>query len=389
MTAAHHNKGASGAHRWMNCPASIRLTAEAVAAAGAGRIITSSPAADLGSVAHALAELCLLLNSDTEDLPWYVFEEYPDIPVTAEMGEFVQVYVDYVRGVSATPDSITFIEERVSYDKWVPGGFGTADAIILNRKARHAHVIDLKYGVGHRVHADNNLQAQIYALGVMAENHDIDCFTLHIVQPRLDHISIWNVSRAELMRFGERVSQASEACDDPNAKAVAGDEQCKFCPVKPICPELEALTDRTVMAFFDDDLQPTTPPNLLDDAALIAAMASRKLIYAWLDAVAATVTDRIESGAGFPGFKLVEGKGSRKWTDIAEAQLMLEHLLSVEQAFRHALLSPAQAEKALGAKRKPLIAHIIEKVTGKPVVVPESDKRKAVSITIDNFSEVS
>lgn len=63
----------------------------------------------------------------------------------------------------------------------------------------------------------------------------------------------------------------------------------------------------------------------------------------------------------------------------------LEEMLGAETAYTKKLLSPSQAEKALGKSRKGEIADLITKPTGKPTLAPESDKRPAINLTDDDF----
>ena len=66
------------------------------------------------------------------------------------MAGYVQEYVDYIKSIGGYQE----YEQEVSYDDWVPGGFGTADAIVT--KDDTLFVIDLKYGKGVPVHAEEN-----------------------------------------------------------------------------------------------------------------------------------------------------------------------------------------------------------------------------------------
>lgn len=362
--AVHSNLGASNAHRWLVCAGSVE--------AERGIADKESPFAAEGTRAHELGELALR----TSDTALDTFEDQ-------EMAEYVRVYTDYVRQ-SAHEADLFMIEQRVDYSDWVEDGFGTADAVIV--KDDLLHVCDLKYGMGVRVDAENNPQGMLYALGAFAENNfifDIKTIKISIIQPRLDHISEWQISVEELLRWAEWVSQRAEATKDPNADRTPGEKQCRFCKAKASCKALMEYTEAVIMADFDDLDMPSA--NTLTDEQMRVAMEAKPLIEGWLSAVEAQIKERLEGGDGFDGFKLVEGRSLRQWTNEMSAAEALEEMLGAETAYTKKLLSPSQAEKVLGKTRKAEIADLITKPTGKPTLAPESDKRPAINLTDDDF----
>jgi len=362
----HASLGASSAHRWAYCPGSV--------AASADLPNTSSPFAVEGTTAHDLAELALRAGSSALNH----FENQ-------EMADFVSVYTEYVERLSVGAD-MTMIEQRVDYGDWVPGGFGTSDAIVL--RGDTLHVVDLKYGMGVQVYAENNPQGMLYALGAYNEiRHaaDVQRVVITIVQPRLDHISEWEISIPGLLKWGEWISQRAEATAEPDAPRVAGASQCKFCLAKHNCGALLKHTTDAMLTEFDD-LENLPAPDTLTDDQVGAALAAKGLIEGWLNAVQSHVVDRLESGQGFGGFKLVAGRSSRSWIDECAALKELSDMIGAGRAMTQPkLISPPQAEKALGAKRKVEIQNLITKTEGKPTLAPESDKRPAVNVQLSDF----
>lgn len=367
--AAHATLGASNAHRWLVCAGSV--------AAERGLEDKASPFAEEGTRAHELAELALR----TSDTALDAFEDQ-------EMAEYVRVYVEHVNRLISGSDEHS-IEERVSYADWVDGGFGTADAIVL--RGNVLYVCDLKYGMGVRVDAEENPQGMLYALGAYAKyftDHRIDVVRINIIQPRLDHISEWEISVERLLRWAEWVSQRAEATQEPDAERVPGEKQCRWCKAKATCPALKEYTEAIIMAEFDD-LDGMPKANNLSDEQMRRVLDAKGLIEGWLAAVEAVVKERLTTGIAFPGYKLVEGRSLRRWADDWKAAAKLVDLVGSDKAYTPPkLISPSQAEKVLGKARKGELEGLVVKPTGAPTLAPETDKRPAINMTADDFDVI-
>lgn len=373
---AHAKLSASGSHRWAHCPGSVK--------AEEGIADRSSIAADEGTAAHELAELVLTQGGACHDWIGRPLIESNAHTVDQEMADYVQQYVDYVKSHSGQHE----YEQQVDFSEWVPGGFGTADALVLDGST--LRVIDLKYGKGVQVDAFENTQGLLYALGAVSDYEylaEIELVVICIVQPRKDNISEWSLTKDELLKWGEWLSQrASEALSD-DAPRVPGDDQCKFCKAMATCPALAKLTHDVIATDFDN-IDQIANPDTLNDSQLAAALAAKKLIVSWFDAVEQHAFEKLERGESFPGFKLVEGRSLRQWGDEAIAEQTLVELLD-QDAYDRKLLSVAKAEKALGKKRASTIADLVTKPRGKPVIVPESDKRPAIGASEDDFENIA
>jgi len=366
---AHSVFGPSGAVGWLNCPGKIKAEENIPDE-------ESSFAAE-GTKAHDLGDVALKNNIDVKDV---------NHESSQEMIDHCQTYVDYVRALGGAQE----YEQEVSYEEWVPGGFGTADAIVV--KGYTIIVIDFKYGKGVKVDAEENPQGMLYALGVLSERFVTKFKKVVIVihQPRLDHISEWETTPEYLYEFGKYASERAALCLCDNPPRTPGEKQCRWCRAKATCMSLQTQTEHALMVQFEDlTVDSPKTPEELSDQDLLFVMNHKGMIEQWLKAVEKHVMGKIESGRGFPGYKIVAGRSNRKWSDDAEAATLLKKLLG-DKAYVKKLLTAPAAEKALGKEKKAEIQALIVKPDGKAVLVPEDDKRPALSVvTAEDFDIIS
>jgi len=377
MSIAHAKLGASNAHRWLHCGGSVK--------AEQGFKDQSSPFAYEGTCAHELSELALFNDKEPQDWIGKPLVENPDWIVDEEMANYVQVYTDYCRAISKDADEV-FIEQRVSYNDWVPEGFGTNDFGALFLKDKRIKIADLKYGKGVQVDAENNPQAMLYGLGTYAEFSwisDFDYVDIAIIQPRLDHVSEWSISTKDLLKWAEWVSQRAEIALSDDAERVPGEKQCRFCKAKGTCPALMKYTEDIIMADFDD-LDDMPSPDTLTQEQLRKVLEHKGLIEGWLTSVETVVRERLEAGQGFEGFKLVEGRSIRRWDNESAAEEVLAKVLG-DNLYTKKMVSPTQAEKALKKDQRAVLDGLVVKPAGKPTLVAESDKRPPLNITDEDF----
>ena len=192
-----------------------------------------------------------------------------------------------------------------------------------------------------------------------------------------------DVSIDDLLKWGEWASQRAGMCLEPDAEFNPGEKQCLWCKAKPTCRALLKHTESVIMAAFDDIGDLKSVSRLTEDE-MARALDQRKLILGWFDAIEEYVTERLESGKGFTGYKLVAGRSLRQWGNDEVAEVALFEILG-DDAFTRKLVSPAQAEKALGKQKAKMIESLIVKPEGKPTLAPMSDSRPAVNITADDF----
>jgi len=365
--AAHAVFSPSSANRYMNCTPALRLEQQFPD--------EQSPYAAEGTAGHALAEH--LIKKHLKVRSKRPTSEF----FTDELVEAVETYVDYaIEGIEEArknySESIIEVERKTDLSKFVEGCFGTADLVIVtDRKIR---IIDLKLGKGVMVDAEHNEQLMVYGLGVLDYYeflYDIDTVELTIVQPRLEHISSWEISVEELKQWAEEELV-------PKAKrALAGEgdykagNHCRFCKARFTCrARAEEYLKLAQMEFSE--------PALLTDEEIAEVLIKADALKKWAEEIYAYAqNEAITNHRNWPGFKLVLGKSNRKYTDeedVAEAAKKAGYT----DIFKSTLIGIAEMEKLMGKKKfQEILGNFVYKPEGKVTLVPESDKREAISTT--------
>lgn len=324
----HSLYSASASHRWIHCPGSVVLSKDIEN--------VSSEAAEEGTRAHELAER--ILRGETVECD------------DAEMLQHVQYYVDYVKSI---PGELR-IEQRIDYSDFlgVDDAFGTADAVIVDDDV--VHIVDFKYGKG-KVKAEGNTQLFLYGSVFLPKQ-----LKLHIVQPRIDWVDVWEPDNIEELsnQLKDAASEVLLGLNGDSTRFNVG-QHCYFCQAKAIC---RAYHDETLKDFDFDD------PDTLSIEELAEIKTKSKKIRDYLDAVDSFVLRRALQGEIVPGWIIGEGRsGNRKWIGAVEEVLG-------DKAYKTELRSPGEIEKILPRKsNKELweeLDRMIEKPPGKQVLVP-------------------
>jgi hypothetical protein len=376
MPTIHAKLSASGAHRWLACPGSIEAESSI-------KDRTSSFAEE-GTCAHELGEICLRdRHVEPIDFLGKTLNDAPSVTVDDDMVRYINSYIDYCTSFE-TDTSVSLVEERVDFSPWVPEGFGTSDFIIIDGDV--CHVIDLKYGMGKKVYAEDNPQAQLYALGVLNDYGMIYDFTrivMHIYQPRIHHVDEWEISVEQLMVFGEWVKGRAALCLEPGAEREAGESQCQFCKAKATCPTLASHIDSVIGSEFED-----LDKNDVSAVDVAHVLKNKSLIEGWLKAVEAYAHETIMSGGTVPGYKLVAGRSLRSWSN---EKLVVERLADQlgDDLYTKKVITVAQAEKVIGKKAfAELSDELVVKPEGKPTLAPDSDRRPALKNIEEMFESL-
>lgn len=373
MGRKHAILSASSSDRWLHCPPSARLC-ENYEDRG------SDYAAE-GTDAHALCQfrleqaLGLPAEDPIENLSWYN-EEMEDC--AAGYVSYVLEQVETAKQVCADP--IVLIEQRVDFSRWVEEGFGTADNIIIADGV--LKICDYKHGRGVEVSATENPQMMCYALGALElfdDIYDIDTVSMTIFQPRRDNVSTCDISKEELYRWADEVLKpAAELAFAGDGNFLCG-EWCGFCKAKHDCrARAEANME---LAKYDFKLPP-----LLTDEEIEDVLARVDDLVAWASDIKEYALQQAISGKAWPGWKLVEGRSNRKYTNDAAVAATVE--CAGFDPYEKKLLGVTAMQKLLGKSRfEELLSSLIEKPQGKPTLVPKSDKRPAMNTAKNDSME--
>lgn len=366
MPDQHALLSASGAHRWLNCPPS--------ALAEAGLPDSTSAAAEQGTVAHALAEWKLrrALHQAPSMKP---VSDWIDTEMEAHTDNYVAFIQERLREARKTcSDPVVLIEQRLDYSYLVPGGFGTGDCVIIAEPAMQ--IIDLKYGQGILVETERNPQLMLYALGALAAFdalYEISEVTLTIFQPRRSNVDTWTISVTELKAWAEGVVRPTAELAARGEGCFAAGDWCRFCKLAPTCrARAEANLALARLEF--------APPAELSDVEISEVLAKLPELKAWAsDVEAYALSLAVNQGKTWAGFKLVEGRSIRKYSDEVKVVETAE-AAGVSDIYEKKLKTITALEKQLGKKRfNELLGSLIVKPPGKPTLVPETDKRPALA----------
>ena len=382
MPGKHARLAPSAAHRWINCPASVDYC-EALKAADPNFDPPSIYAAE-GSSAHIVAAdvlenggTALQRVGTTIEVDGFTFE------VDREMAEYVRQYVEYVKSITT---SDRYIEQKLKLEH-EPRSFGTADVVHIDKGT--CVVVDLKYGKGVRISAQDNPQLKLYALAAynyFSLYYDIERFELHVAQPRLNHYDVFRLDREELLNWHIDVVNPVVADIHNGIGLFEPGEWCSnaFCPAKKVCPHRA----KAMWGMLDfKDLDSPGEPAQVSDQALGEILAQGAKVRPFLSDMEDLARERLLGGADVPGWKMVEGRSIRKWKSEADAEMALRKTkLRVGDYIRKKLVTPAQLEQVTKGrkghydmKKQGFMSEHIEKPPGKPSLVSSADPRRAYS----------
>lgn len=368
----HARLGPSSAKKWLSCTPSVMFEEQFIDSA--------STYAEEGTEAHALAEMILNNTSDNKIQKWIADSKY----YSTEMSEYIHDYCDivmdiYNNALARSGDALLLTEQRLDFSRWVPQGFGTGDVVIIADDA--IDIIDLKYGKGYEISAIDNPQLKLYGLGALsayADLYDINTVNLTIIQPRLNNVSSYPIKVDELYQWADKYVKPAANKAWVGAGEFCPGEHCAsgFCKGRNTC---KAYADYNMQMFKYDLVE----ANVLSNEDIADILTRIDSLTRWASDIKAHALSQAESnGAKYPGFKLVEGRSRRVIPDeTAVAEALIADGYHAEMLYKPKKLETlSNIEKLVGKKHLiEICGDLIIKPTGKPTLVPMTDKRPEIS----------
>lgn len=386
MPSQHALLSPSAAERWIECPASVRMS-EKFPEEG------SSGYAEEGTAAHALGEIKAALefglSTSAEakaarrawEVEWGGQLEAWDL---ADMERHTDAYVELLKAkVEAHEGSQLMLEQRMNTG--IPRSWGTSDAVIVSMS--HVEIVDFKYGAGVRVWAEGNPQLRLYALGALDTFGDLlgdtEKVIITVYQPRIGdgHADSEVLSPEELREWREQVARpAAELALSDEAPFGPSDQACRWCPASGKC---KAQLEQVFAQDFEEDLDELSPEDMAD------ALKRIPLIRQWLTAFEeAALSAAYSEGKAIPGYKVVISGGRRSVTDPKGAtQALLAAGFKEDQFSQKKIAGIGELEKLLGKEKWSIVEPFINKSEGRPSLVAETDHRPSASPNAEAVKE--
>lgn len=401
MPDKHAILSPSAAHRWLHCTPAPRVEAEFPE--------TTSEYAEEGRLAHSVCELAAkkkftVMNNRAYNSRLKKLKADPkwDDEMLSTAATYVEHLTEHAMRFEHAP--YVALEVQVDITDYAPEAFGTCDCVMIG--GDELIITDYKHGKGVPVSAQDNPQMLLYALGALKlyrpiYGDAIHRVTTYIDQPRLGSYDGASMTVEELLAWGDSIKPKAAAAFMGTGDFAPG-EWCRFCRAKAKCraradqnTALEDFKDRIPLGKSpalqaDYDATGFKPSNCLTDEEIGALLVRAEGLVAWYNDLKEYALAACLNGKTIPGWKAVEGRSTRTWTDQDAA---LEALMAggVEEAIIYDRVPKtlAQLEKVIGKQRfAELVGGMIMKSPGKPALATESGKRPTYNGAAVDFSEV-
>lgn len=331
-----------------------------------------------GTLAHAICERKLNNLLRDKKRSYNLAKLKKDPLYSPGMDSYTDVYVDYIEELLGLDGrKQLFVEQRVEFSDWVPEGFGTSDAIILDDEV--LHVIDFKYGKGVPVSAVGNPQLRLYGLGafrVLQRLSDIETVHMVIIQPRLPA-----VITEDTMSIDDLLDWAEKEVKPKAALAWAGEgewnpgvKQCQFCRGRYRCVR------RAYWMLQTGSILEQSERNELTNVEIAGILEKADQLARWATGLKEDALARALEGEKFPGYKLVTSRTNRRIRDPEKAAALLTKQGCTPEMIYN-LKGITDLDKAVGKKRlAEILGDELTMTEGKPTLVVESDPREALDL---------
>ena len=385
--SSHALLSPSSAHRWMNCPLAPRLEAT----------LPEKPSeyAREGTVAHSVCEITAKKKFKKVKAAEYnrvIKKLKTDAAWDDEMLHTAETYVEHLteRAMEFSNEPYIAFEVKVDISDYVPEAFGRCDCVMFGGDT--LIITDYKHGKGVPVSPDENPQLMLYALGALKLYKPLFGVALkkvavYIDQPRIGAYDGWACTVDELLAWGESVKPKAQMAFMGFGEYHAGD-WCRFCRANGIC---KAQAEQQIGAFDDFSAAVGNPAALLSPSEMGEVLKRGETLVSWYETVREKALESLLNGEKIPGYKVVEGRSTRCWTDQDKALDKLQES-GVDRAVIYDSVPKtlAQLEKLLGtAKFKELVGEFVTKPQGKPTLALETDSRKEFNSAAADFAGVA
>lgn len=404
----HAELSASSSSRWLNCTAAPRFEDNFPD--------ETSEYAEEGTLAHQFSEIAAQYNfnlitkrkKNSQIKKLQKESLYKDEMLTTS--EFYAQYL-FDKSLTFAQKPYVALEVRVDFSDYVPEGFGTCDCIMIGGDT--LHITDYKHGKGVPVSAEGNSQMRLYALGALKKyspifGDSIKKVSMAIVQPRImEDVSEETLTVEQLIEWGNWVRPIAEKAYYGMGEFHSG-SWCRFCKGKAVCKaraenytaledfkdfDIEGkLSEADVLAREDAICLGAEVPGVLSDAEIGDLLIRGAELVQWYGDLKSYALGAILDGKEIPGWKAVEGKSERAFTDEnAAIQKLKDSGYEEEKLYKpKEALSLSNLEKLVGKKKfAELVGEFITKPHGKPTLASENDKRAAYSPASVDFAEVT
>lgn len=396
----HSLMSPSGAHRWLNCTAAPRFEAEFPPGA--------SVYAEEGTTAHKVSEISAQLafkqitkRKFNAELKKIQSEEHWQDEMI-KTGEFYAQYL-LEKAMSFTSEPYLALEVKVDISDYIPEGYGTCDSVLVGGDT--LHITDYKHGKGVAVDAEDNPQMKLYALGALKKYSMIygglKIVSMAIVQPRItENVSEYSMTVDELLAWGEEIKPVALKAFSGLGEFHAGN-WCKFCRGRAVCraraenyTALEDFKDIAIAGKLTESERAVAKQSgspMLTDAEIGELLIRGKELSNWLGDLQDYVLQAILSGKDIAGWKVVEGRSSRVFTDADKAMDEIRKKgYTDEVLYERKPLTLAKLEILMGKKAfAEAVGSLVTSPPGKPTLVGAADKRKAYNPAAADFAGLS
>lgn len=193
------------------------------------------------------------------------------------------------------------------------------------------------------------------------------------------NVSTFSIPKDELYEWADQVlATTAELSFNGDGEYHCG-EWCQFCKAKADCRE--RANANMELAKFE-----FRQPPLLTDEEVEEILGRIDELIAWASDIKDYALQAAISGKQWSGYKLVEGRSNRKYTD--ENAVIAAVTAAGYDPYEHKILGVTAMTSLLGKKQfNDILGGLITKPQGKPTLVPGSDKRPAMTTIIDDFKE--